>query len=652
MGWPKRSFHSLCAAAWCALVVVCAQVALAQDDAAGESESADASVPVAGYKATVQSENVYLRSGPSFGFYPTEKIKRGQMVEVYRTAPGGWVGIRPLETSYCWLPASAVERDADDETLARVIDRPVEAWIGSNVERVKRHESQVVLEPGEEVIVLGERASEGDEPWLKIAPPRGEFRWVHSKHLSNKSPKQLADDDARKEVNRAKQLIETGVAPNTTELPVSNWHDRRAAKTDALDGDSRQYSEDQQYIEDESLEQAAFGDGIKRVGKQIRESYLGQRIFGRGGSPQPSGDRFDVGEEGVAIGKSTSGSTSKELEIGSSDEEDAEFSSGRSAPRDSTYGKDETRPYPGWAKRRHDETSEPEADSDDRATDRKRVDLSPAGEKKEPDWVQANRKRTGSAVPREDRLGARDRSADRTGNDRLASNRKDGNRTPKEREFNGYDDDDALTVSPTIERGLEELDRELTIMASRDPSAWDMGALREYGEKLLSRSRTPLERGRVRLVLDRIAAFESTAPESGSHRDWRAPGGRSDTSVAARPDRSTAPRSQDSSAPAGDIFQPPQTSPRKNSAPEAQPTFDGVGQLMPVYDFKNKGLPPYQLVDADGNFLRYVTPEPGVNLHRYERKQVGLYGPRGYIEALGKDHLTARRVVDLDQLRR
>ncbi len=71
------------------------------------------------------------------------------------------------------------------------------------------------------------------------------------------------------------------------------------------------------------------------------------------------------------------------------------------------------------------------------------------------------------------------------------------------------------------------------------------------------------------------------------------------------------------------------------------------------YDFKNKGLPPYQWSTRDGNFLRYVTPEPGVNLHRYERKQVGLYGPRGYIEALGKDHLTARAgVVDLDQLRR
>ncbi len=46
MGWPKRSFHSLCAAAWCAVVVVCAQVAFAQDDAVVESESADASVPV------------------------------------------------------------------------------------------------------------------------------------------------------------------------------------------------------------------------------------------------------------------------------------------------------------------------------------------------------------------------------------------------------------------------------------------------------------------------------------------------------------------------------------------------------------------------------------------------------------------------------
>ncbi len=96
-----------------------------------------------------------------------------------------------------------------------------------------------------------------------------------------------------------------------------------------------------------------------------------------------------------------------------------------------------------------------------------------------------------------------------------------------------------------------------------------MGALREYGEKLLSRSRTPLERGpRCGWCSIGSPRFESTAPESGSH----AIGGLLVVGAIRRWRRGLIDRlrlrSQDSSAPAEDIFQPPQTSPRKNSAPE------------------------------------------------------------------------------------
>jgi hypothetical protein len=646
MGWLRQILKSLRAAAWCVLVVFCAHGTMAQDDVPSD-ETVEESAPVSGYKATVQSQNVYLRSGPSFGHYPTEKIARGSSVEVYRTAPGGWVGVRPLESSYCWIPASAIERDADDETIGRVIDRPVEAWIASNVERVKRHQSQVVLEPGEEVFILGERTREGDEPWYKIAPPRGEFRWVHSKHLSTKSPKQLADDDARKEIDRAKQLIETGVLPNPTDSSDPKVADAKPPKSGYANVAPREHDDEAegQYIQDEALEQAAFGDGIKRVGKRIREGYLGQRIFGPTQPREEAGDRFDVGEGNVSIGKSTArNGEGEDAEIDLGDDLDGSPSKGRSSPRESTYGKDETRPFPNWAKRRDDGATAADGDLNDQTADRQPIDLSPPGQKKEPAWAAGNKKRVGSSVNREDRLASHDRSS---------STHARSERTPKPRELNGYDDDEALTVSPAIERGLEELDRELTIMASRDSSAWNMGALREYGEQLLSRARTPLERGRVRLLLDRIVAFESTAPESGARGEWNAPATRPDTNVASRPDQPALPRDQNSpSTPTGDIFQPPQTSARRNNTLPTQPTFDGFGQLMPVYDNVRKGLPPYQLVDDDGNFLRYVTPEPGVNLRRYERKQVGLYGPRGYIESLGKDHLTARRVVDLDQIRR
>ena len=74
--------------------------------------------------------------------------------------------------------------------------------------------------------------------------------------------------------------------------------------------------------------------------------------------------------------------------------------------------------------------------------------------------------------------------------------------------------------------------------------------------------------------------------------------------------------------------------------------YDGVGWLMPVHA-KNRSMPPFALLNDEGKLIHYVTPAPGVNLRRYARKNVGIFGTR----RLGKDgqanQLTAYRVIDL-----
>jgi len=74
--------------------------------------------------------------------------------------------------------------------------------------------------------------------------------------------------------------------------------------------------------------------------------------------------------------------------------------------------------------------------------------------------------------------------------------------------------------------------------------------------------------------------------------------------------------------------------------------YDGVGWLMPVHT-KNRSMPPFALLNDEGKLIHYVTPAPGVNLRRYARKNVGVFGTR----RLGKDgqanQLTAYRVIDL-----
>ena len=57
------------------------------------------------YKAFVAADDVYVRSGPGENYYPTDKLKTGDQVEVYRHDPGGWLAIRPVPGSFSWVSA-------------------------------------------------------------------------------------------------------------------------------------------------------------------------------------------------------------------------------------------------------------------------------------------------------------------------------------------------------------------------------------------------------------------------------------------------------------------------------------------------------------------------------------------------------------------
>ncbi len=145
------------------------------------------------YTAYVNSDDVYVRSGPGRNYYPTEKLMRGDTVEVYRHDPGGWLAIRPTRASFAWV--SQRHLDPSGDGLATVNTDRVVARVGSTFSDV-RDVIQVRLEQGEKVELLA--PPQPDSPWCKIAPPAGEFRWVFSKYVDRKVPADLAgrDDDA------------------------------------------------------------------------------------------------------------------------------------------------------------------------------------------------------------------------------------------------------------------------------------------------------------------------------------------------------------------------------------------------------------------------------------------------------------------------
>ena len=59
-----------------------------------------AAEPAFPYNAYITGDDVYVRSGPGENYYPTDKLKAGTEIEVYRHDPGGGSpSVRPRAAS-------------------------------------------------------------------------------------------------------------------------------------------------------------------------------------------------------------------------------------------------------------------------------------------------------------------------------------------------------------------------------------------------------------------------------------------------------------------------------------------------------------------------------------------------------------------------
>ncbi len=152
------------------------------------------------YTAYANSDDVYVRSGPGKNYYPTEKLARGEAVEVYRHDPGGWYAIRPPRGSFSWIPARLIR--PTENRLGVVNGDRVVSRVGSRFSDV-RDVIQVRLDRGEEVEILEVKTLNNggqSEQWCKISPPSGEFRWVFGKFVDAQPPAAdhaVADEDDR-----------------------------------------------------------------------------------------------------------------------------------------------------------------------------------------------------------------------------------------------------------------------------------------------------------------------------------------------------------------------------------------------------------------------------------------------------------------------
>ena len=176
-------------------------------------------------------------------------------------------------------------------------------------------------------------------------------------------------------------------------------------------------------------------------------------------------------------------------------------------------------------------------------------------------------------------------------------------------------------TSGPFDAALRDAELRLSLMAAQPASQWDFESLRAEAQELLHRGTNTLERARAQRFSDQVEEFHALKQRF-AVLGTDGPEGLATGVVTA-----------------------------DDGAPAVDPRFDGTGWLLPVHS-SQRTAPPYALLDSEGRILQFVSPAPGLNLHRYLRKEIGIYGERSFATALEKPHVTAHRVVELDRHRR
>ena len=81
-------------------------------------------------------------------------------------------------------------------------------------------------------------------------------------------------------------------------------------------------------------------------------------------------------------------------------------------------------------------------------------------------------------------------------------------------------------------------------------------------------------------------------------------------------------------------------------------TFDAYGWLNELVRDEGMGQTTYVLQDDNGKITYLVAATPGLNLHRYLKTKIGIVGQKGFHQGMNLEHVTAERVVNLDNVRR
>ncbi len=643
------------------------------------------------YSVFVAYDKAFARCGPSSEYYRTDPLRHGQKLEVYVETDDGWLGIRPPEESFCWVPASTIETSNRGQTGHVIEDRTV-AWIGTNLGRAKRYRWQVQLAEGEPVSIIGRSEREGpDGPqlWYRIVPPSGEFRWVHRDQIVGSAEELVA-----KATQENSNTIADSKPPRGTKPSISrfgNLADRgKSILAKAMPGKAADVSESSGEPSVATIQPAS---DTEQMEMQVAELLSSTRGVNDPTDPRPNTD--------VVVGQQSSrrtkplventasnslqpvpGSREPVLSVAPQPKVPSQAtnniaSANSNQMRSEAVGSGLDSTWQAGSSTSSLQNSAPRsiASTTPQVLDqpvRREPQLAAA------DFVSRPRLIDIGSTVQTSAPGAADVATDT--NWVIGSARQ--NTQPQSQPIPGsllahgqtrdYDhpvvpvsgiaplpspaprviSQAAIDVisAEASQANVEQLHLMLSRLMASSATAVETQPIADAAKQLSQAAADELVIARARLLSDRVAQYQRVAVRRDGQTLVRS-GGNSRAALSLGTPVITASANTPSSL-SGNMMLPSATLPATGvqTASASQPVVPqnqnaGVtGYLVQVYSARQNS-PPYALTDNLGNTVAYVTPAPGVNIRHHINSEVTVSGNQGYVQGLNTPHIVANQAV-------